>query len=89
MMGIVSKVGSDQPTQGVNKDRLEPNSLNLALSTRVSEHESGTCDPLPKQRVHLGTSQVISIYLTRTPAQDGSSPQLALPSGRLSEHAKQ
>lgn len=34
-----------QPAEVVYNGRLEPDSLSLALSTRVTAHESGTCAP--------------------------------------------
>jgi hypothetical protein len=64
-----------QPAEVMSNSQLEPNSLNLALSTRVTEHESGTCaSPWShcigndsSKRVHLGTSPLVVICLTRTP----------------------
>jgi hypothetical protein len=43
MMGTLIQMNECQPAEVVNNSQLEPNSLNLALSTRVSVHESGTC----------------------------------------------
>jgi hypothetical protein len=49
MMGTFARqlasepAGKHQLTEVRSNSQLEPNSLNLALSTRGTEHESGTC----------------------------------------------
>jgi hypothetical protein len=85
-----------QPAEVMSNSQLEPNSLNLALSTRVTEHESGTCAS-PWSHCILQRQQQASAsrYLTvgchlpdAYASRHGSGPHLTLPSDRHSEHAK-